>query len=143
VPDDSPPEQPARDPELYAHPSSRPGAKVPHAWLTTRTRRPVSTLDLCGAGRFTVLTGIGGEGWVQAAAAVGRRLGLDVRSAVVGPGQPYEDLYGEWAGLRGTDDGGVLLVRPDGYVAFRRRGAASAGDAEQALESALRTVLDR
>ncbi|WNV77076.1 FAD-dependent monooxygenase [Geodermatophilus sp. DSM 44513] len=144
VPDGTPAEQPARDPELYSHVTSRPGAKLPHAWLTTDHRRRVSTLDLVGGGRFTAVTGIGGEAWVRAAAAVGERLGVDVASVVIGPGRAHDDLYGDWARVRGTDDGGVLLVRPDGYVAFRRRAAAATdADAQAALESALRTVLDR
>jgi 2,4-dichlorophenol 6-monooxygenase len=143
VPDSSPPEQPTRDPELYSHASSRPGAKLPHAWLTTDHRRQVSTLDIGGHGRFTVLTGIGGGSWTRAAAVVGERLGIDVAAVVIGPGQEYDDLYGDWARVRGIDDGGVLLARPDNYVAFRQAGAASDAEAEAALESALRTVLDR
>jgi 2,4-dichlorophenol 6-monooxygenase len=143
VPDGAPAQEPTRDPQLYSHPTSRPGAKLPHAWLTTDHRRQVSTLDLGGHGRFTVLTGIGGDSWVRAAAAVGERLGVDIACVVVGPGQEYDDLYGDWARVRGIDDGGVLLVRPDNYVAFRQVGAASAADAGAALESALRAVLDR
>ena len=136
-------EEPTRDPELYSHASSRPGAKLPHAWLTTDHRRRVSTLDLGGHGRFTVFTGIGGESWVRAAAVVADRLGIEVSAVQIGPGRDHDDLYGDWAGVRGIDDGGVLLVRPDNYVAFRRAGAASDAEAEQALETALRTVLDR
>jgi 2,4-dichlorophenol 6-monooxygenase len=143
VPDDSPPEQPTRDPELYHHVSSRPGAKLPHAWLTTDHRRQISTLDLGGHGRFTVFTGIGGDSWVRAAAVVGERLGVDVAAVVVGPGQEYDDLYGDWARVRGTEDGGVLLARPDNYIAFRQAGAASEVEAEAVLERALRTVLNR
>lgn len=143
VPDGTPAEQPVRDPELYSHPTSRPGAKLPHAWLTTDHRRQVSTLDLGGRGRFTVVTGIGGDGWVRAATVVGERLGIDVAAVVIGPGQEYDDLYGDWARLRGIEDGGALLVRPDNYVAFRQATSATAPDAEAALESALRTVLDR
>jgi 2,4-dichlorophenol 6-monooxygenase len=143
VPDGTPPEPPVRDPELYSHASSRPGAKLPHAWLTTGHRRQVSTLDLGGHGRFTVFTGIGGDSWVRAATVVGDRLGIDITPVVVGPGREYDDLYGEWARVRGTDDGGALLARPDNYVAFRQIGAATDSEAESALESALRTVLDR
>lgn len=143
VPDGLPVEQPIRDPELYHHASSRPGAKLPHAWLTTDHRRQVSTLDLGGHGRFTVFTGIGGDAWARAAAVVGDRLGIDVAAVVIGPGQEYDDLYGDWARVRGIDDGGVLLARPDDYVAFRHAAAASAEEAEAALEAALRTVLDR
>jgi 2,4-dichlorophenol 6-monooxygenase len=143
VPDGSQPEQPVRDPELYSHTTSRPGAKLPHAWLTTDHRRQISTLDLGGHGRFTVFTGIGGDSWVRAAAAVGERLGVDVAAVVIGPGQEYDDLYGDWARIRGVEDGGVLLARPDNYVAFRSADAASDAEAEATLESALRTVLDR
>jgi 2,4-dichlorophenol 6-monooxygenase len=141
VPDGTPPEEPVRDPELYSHVTSRPGAKLPHAWVTAGGRRQVSTLDLGGQGRFTVFTGIGGEAWVRAAQAVGERLGVEVAAVVIGPGREYDDLYGDWARVRGTEDGGVLLVRPDCYVAYRSPSAVP--DAEAALESALRTVLDR
>jgi 2,4-dichlorophenol 6-monooxygenase len=143
MPDGTAPEGPVRDPELYSQVSSRPGAKLPHAWLTTDHRRQVSTLDLGGRGRFTVFTGISGDSWVRAAQVVGERLGVDVAAIVIGPGREYDDLYGEWARVRGIDDGGALLARPDNYVAFRQVGAASAAEAEGALESALLTVLDR
>jgi 2,4-dichlorophenol 6-monooxygenase len=143
VPDGTPAEEPVRDPELYSHATSRPGAKLPHAWVTTDHRRQVSTLDLVGHGRFTLLTGIGGGSWEAAAAAAGQRLGVAVEAVVIGPGRRYEDLYGDWAQVRGIADGGALLVRPDGYVAFRHAGALPAAEAEAALESALRTVLDR
>jgi 2,4-dichlorophenol 6-monooxygenase len=143
VPDGTPPEEPVRDPELYSQVSSRPGAKLPHAWLTTDHRRQVSTLDLGGHGRFAVFTGIGGDSWVRAAAVVAERLGIAVAAVVIGPGQQYDDLYGDWARVRGIDDGGVLLGRPDNYVAFRQVGAASDVEAEAALDSALRLVLDR
>jgi 2,4-dichlorophenol 6-monooxygenase len=143
VPDGTPTDQPVRDPQLFSHTTSRPGAKLPHAWVTTDHRRQVSTLDLGGHGRFTVFTGISGDSWVRAAAAVGQRLGVDVAAVVIGPGQEYDDLYGDWARIRGIDDGGVLLARPDNYVAFRSADAASDTEAEATLESALRTVLDR
>jgi 2,4-dichlorophenol 6-monooxygenase len=143
VPDGRPATQPDRDPELYHHATSEPGAKLPHAWLTADHRRQISTLDLGGSGRFTVFTGIGGDAWVRAAAAVGERLGIEVAAVVIGPGRVYDDLYGDWARVRGTDDGGVLLARPDNYVAYRHATVLPDADAEAALESALRTVLDR
>ncbi|MFG2959312.1 FAD-dependent oxidoreductase [Streptomyces sp. NPDC048291] len=136
VPDGTPDPGFARDPELYHQPSSRPGAKLPHAWLTSGTRT-LSTLDTVGGGRFTLLTGIGGEGWVRAATAHE----LDIATVVVGPGQEYEDPYGDWARLSEVSDSGVLLVRPDGYVAFRH--PAAAANAEELLGEALRRILGR
>jgi 2,4-dichlorophenol 6-monooxygenase len=129
-----------RDPELYHQPTTRPGAKLPHAWIAAGTRN-LSTLDLAGGGRFTVLTGIGGEGWLEAARTVGVELGLEIATAVIGPGQEYDDPYGDWARLREVGDGGVLLIRPDLHVAFRH-GAAS-DDAAALLGGALRRILGR
>ena len=36
-------------------------------------------------------------------------------------GEPgSEDLYGYWRGVREIDEAGAILVRPDGYVAWRQ-----------------------
>ena len=129
-----------RDPELYVQPSTRPGAKLPHAWITAGTRN-LSTLDLGGQGRFTLITGIGGEPWAEAARIVGKELGLEIATAVIGPGQEYEDPYGDWARLREIGDSGALLVRPDNHVAFRRHDAT--GDVTASLGDALRRILAR
>ncbi|MET9391160.1 FAD-dependent monooxygenase [Streptomyces sp. NPDC006624] len=135
VPDGTPDPGFPRDPELYHQPSTRPGARLPHAWITSGTRT-LSTLDTAGRGRFTLLTGIGGEAWVRAA----REQDVDIATVVIGPGQRYEDPYGDWARLREIPDAGALLVRPDGFVAFRHPAAApeSAGDL---LADALRRIL--
>ncbi len=102
----------------------------------------MSTLDLGGHGSFTLFTGIGGDVWAQAATTVAAELGLDLPVVSIGPGQPYEDPYGTWAGLREIADDGVILARPDLYVAFRAEIApASAAEAATRLSQALRTVL--
>jgi 2,4-dichlorophenol 6-monooxygenase len=104
----------------------------------------VSTLDLVGHGRFGVVTGIGGQAWLDAASRLGSRLGVAVTCVSIGPGEDFEDPYGTWAELREIDDGGVLLVRPDLYVGARHLAApASAQDAEDWLAGALGAVLGR
>jgi 2,4-dichlorophenol 6-monooxygenase len=128
----------ARDPDLYHQPSSRPGAHLPHARLLRRGKE-TSTLDLCGDGRFTVLTGISGAGWVEAAEKIASKSGLPIAARVIGPGGHAEDVYGDWARLRETNEDGCLLVRPDQYVAFRAANAAS--NATAVLEEALSQVL--
>ncbi|MET9905378.1 FAD-dependent monooxygenase [Streptomyces sp. NPDC006476] len=130
----------ARDPELHFQPSTRPGAKLPHAWLSAGTRN-LSTLDLGGNGRFTLITGIGGEPWTEAARILGKEFGLEIATAVIGPGQEHEDPYGDWTRLREIGDSGALLVRPDNHVAFRRQDAT--GDVTAALRDALRQILGR
>lgn len=108
-------EQWSRDPELYSQPSTRPGAKLPHAWLVGRDGRRLSTLDVVGDGKFSVVTGLAGRAWEDAAAS------LDVpwlRVVVIGA-HGVADPYGEWWAIREIDEAGVLLVRPDGHVAWR------------------------
>jgi 2,4-dichlorophenol 6-monooxygenase len=130
----------ARDPELYYQATTRPGAKLPHVWLE-RGGKQVSSLDVVGQGRFTVLTGIGGEAWVAAAARAAAALGVEVSAYVIGPGQELEDLFGDWAALREIEDTGCLLVRPDQYVGFRAMHLAE--DAAASLTGALRQILGR
>ncbi len=58
---------------------------------------------------------------------------------MIGPRQPWQDLTGDWAALREVRDSGVLLVRPDQHVCWRRE--AIAADPDGALRQALLTVL--
>jgi 2,4-dichlorophenol 6-monooxygenase len=129
-----------RDPELYYHPTTWPGARLPHCWLGDDGHK-VSTHDLVGKGRFALLTGVTGQRWADAAAAVGERLGVEIAAHVIGPGRPYIDLYEDWSRLREVDEDGCVLVRPDAHVGWRS--ASMAADREGALEAALRTILDR
>ena len=59
------------DPELHYIPSIAPGARVPHAWVE-QDRTALSTLDLAGKGRFSLLTGPGGDSWHVAAQAAAK-----------------------------------------------------------------------
>lgn len=139
---DGTPEPPfTRDPELHYQWTTWPGARLPHAWLYGAAGRKVSTLDLCGHGRFTLLTGIGGEGWRDAAAHVAEALGVDVVVHVIGPRSEWQDYTGDWARLREVRDSGAVLVRPDHHVAWRC--AARPADAAGELAAVLRAVLAR
>jgi 2,4-dichlorophenol 6-monooxygenase len=138
IPDGTPVPVNPRDPELYHHPTTWPGAKVPHAWIGRGSQR-LSTLDLGGRGRFTVLTGIGGQPWLAAAGALGVAMGIDIAGYVIGPDGDYEDPYGEWAALREVGDTGCVLLRPDNYVGFRAPSLPA--EPGQALGGALRRIL--
>ncbi|KQY56775.1 MULTISPECIES: FAD-dependent monooxygenase [unclassified Nocardioides] len=116
--DDTPWPTPDRDPELFHHPTTHPGARLPHAWLEHEGRQ-VSTLDLVGHGAFTLLTGIGGEAWADAAAKAATELGVPLNVRTLGHHSEYDDVLGRWAELREVEDTGCLLVRPDHHVAWR------------------------
>jgi 2,4-dichlorophenol 6-monooxygenase len=141
VPDGTPEPEFRRDRELFAQPTTWPGAKLPHTWVTSGGRR-ISTLDLVGHGRFSVVTGIGGLDWLEAAAQLSDKLGMAITPVSIGPGQPFEDPYGTWADLREIEDGGLLLVRPDLHIAARSlTGPSSAQQAYGWLSDALAAVL--
>ena len=134
IPDGTPVPANPRDDELYHHATTWPGAKLPHAWVGLGRQR-LSTLDIGGRGRFTLITGLGGEAWIEAAA------GLPVVAVTIGPGADYEDMYGDWARVREVGDSGCVLVRPDNYVCFRSPGLP--GDPSRTLTDALTRVLGR
>ncbi|HEV7307218.1 FAD-dependent monooxygenase [Ensifer sp.] len=117
---DGQPEPPfAKDPELHFQQTTWPGARLPHAWVFASDGKKASTLDLTGRGRFSVLTGIGGQGWIEAAKVVGRELGLDFATHCIGARQYWDDFTGDWAGLSEVRDSGIVLVRPDHHVCWR------------------------
>lgn len=128
-----------RDPELYYHPTTWPGARLPHCWLGHEGHK-VSTLDLAGKGRFALFTGIGGEAWNEAAKEVSRRTGVEIVPFVVGPGREVLDLYDDWARVREVAESGCVLVRPDAHVAWRRYEVA--GDCAAELGQVMDHILD-
>ena len=127
-----------QDPELYYQATTWPGARLPHLWLEQGGRK-VSSLDLVGQGRFTLLTGIGGEAWCEAARALSKELDLDVVAIVIGPDRDAHDLFGDWAAMRETAEDGCVLVRPDQHVAFRAM--AVAADPHAVLRDAILQIL--
>ena len=129
-----------RDPELFYQPTGRPGASLPHAWLGQRHPSPkLSTLDVAGKQRFTLLIGPGGEAWREAAGRVAQRTGVPIEVVGIGPFLDYEDLYGRWGETAGVDEGGCVLVRPDLYIAWRS--PSMRGDATEALYGVMAGVL--
>ena len=109
-------------------PSTRPGSRLPHAWVLRDARR-VSTLDLVAEDRFTLLTGRD--------VPVGD-LGEAVRVLVAG--RDFVDADGRWTMLSGIGDGGALLVRPDQHVAWRACAAGTGLEGE--ISRAVARILD-
>lgn len=126
----------ARDPAEFYQASTRPGAHLPHAWLTHKQHR-VSTFDLCGKGRFTLLTGLSGKGWVDTAAQAAEALGIELCVRVIGLGEDYVDSQGEFAKLSEISESGALLVRPDLMIAWR------SPDASEGMRRQLLPVLQQ
>jgi 2-polyprenyl-6-methoxyphenol hydroxylase-like FAD-dependent oxidoreductase len=105
-------------------PTGRPGMRAPHVWIDLDGKR-VSTLDLFGRD-FVLIAGPEGNPWCAAAKTAADRLGvpLDAHSL----GSNVTDAYGIGAE-------GAVLVRPDGFIAWRAQGPD--GDLAAALARAL------
>lgn len=130
-----------KDAELHYQPTTWPGARLPHAWLFGRDGAKVSTLDLTGHGAFTILTGIGGESWADAAKVLSAEFGVTITVHKIGPRQTWQDLVGDWANLREIRDSGAVLVRPDHHVAWRAVGMVANPEAD--LRRVLKSILNK
>jgi 2,4-dichlorophenol 6-monooxygenase len=129
-----------RDPDLYYHPTTHPGAPLPHVWLQRGTD-DISTLDLCRYDRFTLIIGVAGSAWAAAAAQVSRETGVSIESVTIGLGQLNNDVLGAWSRRREIADDGCLLVRPDRVIAWRCPCRVS--DPAGALREAVTKILGR
>ena len=65
------------------------------------------------------------------------RVPLDVLT--IGDGGDLADPEGQFRSTYGVEDGGAVLVRPDGYVAWRSRDRVA--DPTEALHAALASML--
>jgi 2-polyprenyl-6-methoxyphenol hydroxylase-like FAD-dependent oxidoreductase len=113
----------------------RPGSRSPHVWLERNGRR-ISTLDL-SSGAFVLLAGSRGDGWRAAALAVAAAFpGLRLDAHRIGR-DGLTDPESRLAEAFGISASGAVLIRPDGYVAWR----AKAG--KLGRRAVLRRVLER
>ena len=137
VPDGTPPAA-IDDPVTEYLPSARPGSRAPHVWLK-RGNEPISTVDLIGP-HFVLLAGANGDAWRRAAQAAAPSWPPLV-AHTIGADTEVGDPDGKWQLAYGIDADGAVLVRPDGYVAWRSRSGAS--NPQAALRAAFDSLLGR
>ncbi|MFF1594129.1 FAD-dependent oxidoreductase [Streptomyces sp. NPDC058286] len=123
--------------------TGEPGSRAPHMWLNRAAAR-VSTLDLYERSLVLLSSGDGDGAWHDAATAVAQQMAVPLDSYRIGSGpdaelSPVGDV--DWAETHGVAPGGAVLVRPDGFVAWRSEGPSA--DPGKELRNALTGVLDR
>jgi 2-polyprenyl-6-methoxyphenol hydroxylase-like FAD-dependent oxidoreductase len=116
----------------------RPGTRAPHVWIN-RGGQQISTLDLFGR-NFALLAGAEGSAVCESARAAAEqaKIGLDLHR--VGA-DGVADPYGGFGAAYGIAPAGAVLVRPDGFVAWRSK--TGDGGSMREIASALTTVLCR
>ncbi len=98
-----------------------PGTRAPHYWLQ-RDGQQVSTLDLIDR-NFVLLAAADGAAWCEDARQVSKQLRVEIDAHRLGQ-DGLQDPSGEFPGAYGLDSSGSVLIRPDGFVAWRARHAA-------------------
>ena len=102
------------------------GTRAPHVQVD-HDGKPISTLDLYGS-RFTLLTGPDGAAWAAAAKALPVRVDVHRFGADLTPASAAE--------THALTPGEAILIRPDGFVAWR-------STSPEDLPKALNTILSR
>ncbi len=124
---------------------AEPGARAPHVPLR-RDGTPLSSLDLFGRCFTLLVDDEGVAGWRDAARLASERLGVEVAvhpvaEAGARPGADVlVDPEGRWRKVYDVGRGGGVLVRPDGFVAWRSQRLPADG---ASVEAVLRRLLDR
>ena len=114
-----------------------PGTRAPHVVIERGGER-VSTLDLYGR-RFVLLTGPDGGAWATAAQTVAEDLGVPLGFHRIGA--DLVDVAGPFGDAYRLGPAGAVLVRPDGFVAWRHPGGTA--EPEEALAHVLAAILAR
>ena len=123
---------PPGSPREYV-PTARPGARLPHAWLSGHEPGR-STLDLVSFDRFTLIGFGAHDRWAEAARSVA---GVPLAHVRVGVDAVLPD--DAWRATCDVEGDGALLVRPDQHVAWRARSLPA--QPEVALSDAMRRIL--
>jgi hypothetical protein len=117
-----------------------PGVRAPHIWLRDGKGQRLSIVDLWGTS-FALVIGRDGAAWRQAMDALRARRDVPLTIVDASMGGEYEAVDSKFAELyAGSDRDGVVLVRPDGFVARRFHGDA-ARDGYRFLEETFGHIL--
>jgi 2-polyprenyl-6-methoxyphenol hydroxylase-like FAD-dependent oxidoreductase len=115
----------------------RSGTRAPHVWLEQHGAR-ISTLDLFGR-RFVLLAGPEASSWCGGARAVSDQIAMPIDLHQIGVAGLH-DREGTFLDAYGMSSRDIVLVRPDGFVAWRSKTPAGS---PSALAAALAQVTHR
>lgn len=114
-----------------------PGTRMPHFWAEHAGAK-ISSLDMLGEG-FVLFTGSDNAAWKKAAAAAGKHFAINI--PVYSIGEKGDLVYTDklLSKILEINEDGAVLVRPDGFVAWRS--AELPASALEELNKVLRKIL--
>ncbi|PGD61464.1 FAD-dependent oxidoreductase [Bacillus wiedmannii] len=117
--------------------NGRPGTRAPH-FVGMYEEKEVSVLDLLG-NDFVLLTGAENDSWAESGHTVSATLGVTIKVYRIGLSGDFvaqEDIFRK---LYGIENGGAVLIRPDGFIGWRS--AKAVVNPDVMLEEVMRNVL--
>lgn len=97
--------------------NARPGTRMPHFWVTNQGER-LSTLDFLG-NDLVLFTGRKNELWQWIASMTEKQSGLHIPVYSIGKTESLSVTGTTVEKALGISESGAVLVRPDGFVAWR------------------------
>ena len=114
------------------HPTGKPGSRAPSLSVTCNGERR-STIDIF-SGHWVLLTGLNGDRWLQASKEL-----KFLKAYQVGTGCELDCKDNRWTDTFGIKEDGAVLIRPDGFVAWRTQ--STSDYAEQMLHTVWHQLL--
>lgn len=113
--------------------SGRPGTRVPHVWINENDVA-VSTLDWA-VHNFAIITDDAGAVWQQAAKQASQQLQIKISVHLI---TENTAACHQWKEITGMKKGEAILVRPDGFIAWR---CELATNATERLTAVMKNIL--
>ncbi|MBP1934822.1 2-polyprenyl-6-methoxyphenol hydroxylase-like FAD-dependent oxidoreductase [Ammoniphilus resinae] len=104
-------------------PSGCPGSRAAHL-VVERNGERLSTIDICN-GHWVLFAGPSGGKWVEAARGLHLSSKLGLNCYQFGPDEDLQDIDNCWSSAYGVSEEGAILIRPDGFIAWRAHGASA------------------
>jgi putative polyketide hydroxylase len=120
-------------------PTTLPGSRAPHVVLI-KEGKTISTLDLFEK-KFVLLVGCEGKPWKIAANEISKNSHLPLIAYQVAPDSDLSDPENTWHNIYNISSSGAVLVRPDGYVAWRSLSMME--DPKSVLRKCLATLMGK
>ncbi|PEJ73145.1 FAD-binding monooxygenase [Bacillus wiedmannii] len=117
--------------------NGRPGTRAPHFFGMYEGEK-VSILDLFG-NNFVLLTEVENSSWVEAVFDVSFKLGIIIKMYRVGVSGDFIAQENVFRELYGIENGGAVLIRPDGFIGWHS--AKAVVNPDVMLEEVMRNVL--